>query len=262
MRRLLPLLAILAVVVPAVVLRPGQETGACAQGKAVVPRVDCDSAANQTLESCAATTQSFRSVAARRAGRGLRFSFRRRVARPVAVDVFQVSQGRTVIGQRLVARFRGRRAAFRWSGRGRRGRPLGDGLYFVRFAIRDERGRVDQRRIALQRSRGRFSPRRDFYRRTSCSTLTSFKLERPAFGGRRNRALGISFRVAREGRVRVEVRRRGKVVRRFGARTRRAGLTHRLRLASERLPRGTYEVRLRYVGDQGSLNASLFARRL
>jgi len=93
-------------------------------------------------------------------------------------------------------------------------------------------------------------------------TMTSFKLERPAFGGRRNRALGIAFRVARQGQVRVEVRRAGRVVRRFPARTRRANVTHRLRLGAEGLPRGTYEVRLIYVGDQGSLTAALFAQRL
>jgi hypothetical protein len=125
--------------------------------------------------------------------------------------------------------------------------------------------RAPARRRAPRRPRarnGRFAPRRDFYRRTSCSTLTTFKLERPAFGGRRNRALGISFRVAREGRVAVEVRRGGRVVRRYPARVRRVGVTHRLRLAPEKLARGTYEVRLTYVGDQGTLRSSLFAQRL
>jgi hypothetical protein len=261
--RALPLAAVAVAVLGVATFRPGEETGACAQGNPVVPRVDCDAAGGpQTLESCAATTQSFRTVAARRSARGLRFSFTRRVNRPVRVDVFQVSEGGRVIGQRLVARFSNRTQSFRWSGRGRRGRTLRDGYYFARFVIRDERGRVDTRRVALVRRNGRFAPRRDFYRRTSCSTLTNYKLERPAFGGRQNRALGISFRVAREGRVGVEVLRAGRVVRRFPARVRRGGITHRLRLAPERLPRGTYEVRLTYTGDQGSLRSSLFAQRL
>ena len=262
MTRALPLAAVALAVTGIATFRPGGETGACAQGSAVVPRADCEGTAAQTLESCAATTQSFRTVSARRSGRGLRFAFRRRVDRPVRVDVFQVSQGRVVIGERLVARFARRTGPFRWNGRGRRGRPLSDGIYFVRFSIRDERGRADVRRVALGRRAGRFARRRDFYRRTSCATLTAFKLERPAFGGPRNRPLGIAFRLAREGRVGVEVRRGGRVVRRFGARARRANLTHRLRLTSERLPRGQYEVRLTYAGPQGSLRSSLFSQRL
>lgn len=261
-RRAMPLAAVIVAVAGAASLRPGAETGACAQGAPVVPRADCESAA-QTLESCAATRQSFRSVAVRPVGRGLRLSFVRRVARPVRVEVFQSSVGREVVGQRLVARFSNRRGAFRWSGRSqRRRRAVRDGLLFVRFAMRDERNRPDVRRVALVRRNGRFRLRPEFYRRTSCGTLQSFKLERPAFGGRRNRPLGIAFRVAREGRVTVEVRRGSRVVRRFAARTRRAGITHRLRLPSERLRRGTYEVRLSYAGTQGSLVSSLYAQRL
>src|SRR5690606_32237232 len=118
--------------------------------------------------------------------------------------------------------------------------PVRDGVYFARFRIRDERGRVDERRVALARVNGRFRLRRAFYRRASCATLTAFKLERPVFGGRTSRALGIAFRLRRAGRVAVEVRRRGRVVRRFRATTRRARLTHRLRLPAERLRRGTY----------------------
>jgi hypothetical protein len=51
-------------------------------------------------------------------------------------------------------------------------------------------------------------------------------------------------------------------VRRFGPTTRRARITHRLRLAPERLRRGTYELRLVYTGDQSSLVARLYAQRL
>jgi hypothetical protein len=262
-RRAIPFAAVTLAVAGVVALSPGQETGACAQGPAVVPKADCGATVAQTLERCRATTQSFRSVRVRPSGHGLRLSFTRRVARPVRIDVFQTAVGRQVIGQRLVARFRGRTGAVRWSGRRQRGRRAPrDGVLFVRFSMRDERGRPDARRVALVRRAGRFRLRPEFYRRTSCATLTSFKLERPAFGGRRTRALGIAFRIAREGVVRVEVRRGGRVVRRFGARTRGARVTHRLRLPAERLRRGTYEIRLSYAGDQGSLRASLFALRL
>jgi hypothetical protein len=217
----------------------------------------------QTLESCESVRQNFRTAGVRPRGRGLRFTFTRRVARPVRIDLFQTSQGRQVIGQRLIARFANRTSAVRWSGRRQARRPPPrDGVYFARFTIRDERGRLDQRRVALVRRNGRFALRREFHRRNSCATLTGFKLERPVFGGRRNRPLGVSFRLARQGSVTVEVRRAGRVVRRFPARTRRANVTHRLRLAPERLRRGTYEIRLIYSGDQGSLRSSLYAQRL
>jgi hypothetical protein len=256
-RRAAPVLAAILAATAVIALRPGAESGACAQ-EAVAPRADCEStSAKQTLEQCAATTQSFRSVTVRPRGRGLRISFVRRVNRPVDVDVFQVSAARRVVGQRRVAGFDDRRGAFTWTGR--RG---SDGLYFVRFTVSDEKGRRDEARVALVRRNGRFRLRPAFYRRTSCATLTSFKLERPAFGGRQNRALGIAFRLARAGRVTVEIARGGRIIRRFGPATRVAGKTHRLRLTPERLARGTYQVRLRYSGDQGSLTASLFAQRL
>ena len=263
-RRALPLLAAVLALAGVGAMRPGAETGACAQGTAVVPRADCDRAGGATtLEACAATTQSFLTVGARPSGRGVRFAFTRRVARPVRIDVFQSSAGTQVIGQRLVARFANRRRGFWWSGRSQRGRrAVRDGVLFARFVMRDERGRVDTRRLALSRFRGRFRVRRDFYRRTSCGTLTSFKLRAPVFGGSRRRALGIAFRLVRAGTVAVEVRRAGRVVRRYRATPRSARATHRLILPVGRLRRGLYEVRMRYTGDRGSFVASLYAQRL
>jgi hypothetical protein len=185
------------------------------------------------------------------------------VNRPVRIDVFQTSAGRQVITERLIARFSNRRRGFRWSGRAQRGRrAVRDGVLFARFVIRDERGRVDTRRITLSRYRGRFRPRREFYRRTSCGTLTSFKLTRPVFGGPRRRALGIAFRLARAGTVTVDVRRAGRLVRRYRATARAARTTHRLILPAGRMRRGLYEIQVRYAGDRGSLAASLYAQRL
>jgi hypothetical protein len=137
-----------------------------------------------------------------------------------------------------------------WSGRGRRA-ATGDGTYVVRARIRTPGGRIDERRVALRRSGGRFKAARSFDRRASCGLLSSFKLERPVFGGRSNRALSIAFRLSSPARVRVEVLRNGRVVRRFAESGRRAGITHRLRLASERLRRGNYVVRLTATAPAG-----------
>jgi hypothetical protein len=255
-RRLSPALAAVLAVAGVATLRPGIESGACAQD-AVVPRNDCDDRQTYADQTCAAVRTSFRSVRVRPAGRGLRFAFTRRVARPVRIDVFQASVGRRVIGESRVFRAVATSSPARWSGRGAR-----DGILYARLQIRDERGRTDTRRIALARRNGRFALRPAFYRSTSCATLTAFKLERPVFGGRGARTLGIAFRLARAGRVSIEVRRGGRVVRRFPAAARTANVTHRLRLGARGLRRGRYEVRLRFRGTGGSVRASLYAERL
>ncbi len=205
--------------------------------------------------ACAVNTR-LRSIRATRRGRGLRFGFVRRGAGRVTVDLFRVSEGRRILGNRRVARFAGRPSAFTWSGRGRR---LGDGVYFARFRAAG----AETRRIALRRRAGRFSRRPDFETRNGCAAIRAFKLERPVFGGRTNRALGISYRLNRAARVTVTVTRGGRTVRRFRTTSDRAGRTYRLRLAAERLRRGDHQVRLS-VRPAGAAAASarLTAARL
>ena len=258
MRRVLPLALVAAIVGGTATLRPGAETGACAQGPAVVPRANCNATgAALTVAQCDAVSRSFASVSVRRSGRGLRFAFKRLVDRPASVDVFQVSKGRRVSGEKLVARFRNRTGPFRWNGR--RGT---DGFYVVRFVIADIRGRRDEQRVALVRRGGRFAPAPAFYRRTSCATLTSYRLTRPVFGGSQRRTLEVAFRLARSGSARIDLLRGKRVVRSTAAQTYAAGRFHRRTFSAKGLPPGIYRVRLTYQGDQGSLTATLFARRL
>jgi murein tripeptide amidase MpaA len=204
----------------------------------------------------------FRSVSVRPRGRGLRFSFSRRVNRPVTVSVFQQSVGRSITGERLVARFTRRTRAFNWGGRATSNRKrVQNGYLFARFSIQTPDG-VDVRRLTLRRSRGRFVRRPDFYRRATCDRLPSFKVERPVFGGRTNRALNISFRLDQTARVRLQVVRGTRVVARFGPSTRRAGVTHRLRVDPKRLRAGEYRIRITVEGGARPLTATLVARRL
>lgn len=205
-----------------------------------------------------APTVGFRSATVRPTGRSLRFLVRRAQQRRFDVDVFQQAAGRAIIGNRRVARFASRSGTFRWSGRG-----AVDGEYVVRFTMRLANRRTDVRRVALRRRNGRFTVRPAYYRRASCGVLSSFKLERPVFGGRRNRALGIAFRVATRSRVAIEIIRGKRIVRRFRATTRRAGITHRLRLASEGLRRSEYRVRIVVTPTGATPTVSvLTARRL
>jgi hypothetical protein len=218
-------------------------------GVDVEARAGC---AGSSVTACAADAGFVRAAAVPR-GRRVRFAFTRRARRPVTVEVFQSSTGRRILGNRRIARFTRRSRSFTWNGRRAR-----DGYLFARFRV----GK-DVRRSVLVRRGGRFKRGRDFYRRASCATLAQFKLERPVFGGRRNRALGIAYRVATRARVSVVVRRGRKVVRRFRTRTEDAGETARLRLASEKLRRGRHRVTITVRPDRGvATRASLYAQRL
>ena len=207
---------------------------------------------------CSAAT-GFRSIRVTPRARGLRFTFSRRLNRPVTIAVYRQSAGRRVLGNRRVAIFRNRKRSFTWSGRGAR---VGSGAYFVRLAMPVGAGRSDVRRFALSRSRGRFRPRPAFYRRQSCGVLASFKLERTVFGGRQNRAVDAAFRLTRRARVSIELLRGDRVVRRLGSRTRDSGITHRVRIASERLRRGDYRVRLTIRAGGRTIRTALTARRI
>lgn len=241
---------------------------ACAQGS-VTPRLACPGstpppppafgvkAATPGRAACS-TPALLRSVGVRPSGRGLRVAFARRRAATVTVSVFQSAAGREVLGERLVFRASPRRGPVVWAGRPQGGRAAPrDGVFFVRISARSGRA-SDVRRLALRRSARRFRTERTFARRDGCGAVRAFKLERPAFGGRRNRAVGVSFRLAFEGRATVEVLRGGRVVRRLASAVRRGGVLHRVRLGAERLPRGRYEVRLRF----GSATSSLFVRKV
>lgn len=206
-------------------------------------------------------TAGFRSVSVRRRGGGLRFGLSRSVSAAASVDVFQVSRGRTISGERLVARFTARRGGFGWAGRDRRGKRLRDGYYFARFTIPLARGK-DVRRITLRRAGGRFSTRPSFHARESCGTLRAFKLSRPVFGGTQNRPLGISYRLGEQAQVSVVVLRGSKVVQRFPAGTRTGGRTFRLRLTRAARRRGDYRVRITVRQGARSQTATLTARRL
>jgi hypothetical protein len=200
----------------------------------------------------------FSRAAVRPRGRGLRFDVTPAAGRRFDVAVFRESAGRRVLAERRVARFANRRAAFTWSGRG-----AGDGFYVVRYTARLAGRRTDVRRLALQRVHGRFRARPDYYRHAGCGELVSFKLTRPVFGGRGRRALGISYRLARNAVVSLTVLRGRRVVKRGRTATRRAGVTHRLRLASAGLRRGDYRVRLT-IARPGArpVTATLTSRRL
>ena len=209
------------------------------------------------------TTRAITSASATPSGRLLRFAFR--ATSPVTVDLFRQSSGSQVLGERLVRRFRDVRGAVRWNGRDRRGRALGDGIYIARFSAKAANGLRDTRRIALVRRNGRFARLPAYSGTDGCGIVRSFKLERPVFGGRTNRALNLSFRLGEQATATVTVRRGSRTVRTFRARAYAAGRTHRLRSTVKRstFPRGRYRVVLSVRDARGRVTTrTLTAQRI
>jgi len=225
-----------------------------AQGSDVERRIDCGNGTGPPPPpSACAATAGFSSVAVSARGRGLRIRFARRVSAKATVDLFQQNRGRRILGNRRVALFRNGTSSFAFSGKGST-----DGVYIVRYRVPTDRGRTDFRRLAVERRGGRFRGRPDYYRRASCDDLSSFKLERPVFGGTQNRALNVAYRLGRPGRVTVTVLRGTRVLKRFAAGNRVANRTFRLRIPSEKIKRGDVRVRLKV----GSTTSTLTSRRL
>ena len=218
-------------------------------------------AAPVTGSSACEPSNGFTGVVVKPRGRRLRLDFARRVLRPVTIEVFQASSGRRLLANRRVARFTGRERGVTWNGRSNR-RTVRDGVFFVRFRVRQADGRTDTRRVTVVRRNGRFASSADFYGREVCRVLASAKLAAPVFGGPGTRALGIAFRMARTARVSVTVLKGKRVVKRFSARTRATKTTHRLTLSARGLARGSYRVRIQATGVGRAQTVTLLARRL
>ncbi|MEO8688964.1 MAG: sialidase family protein [Solirubrobacteraceae bacterium] len=239
--------------VPASSGAPGGGTPSATPSSGAAP------SAQDALAACRSRL-TFSSVSARPRGSRADLRFSRRGAAPVQVDVFQSTVGRRVIGERLIARFANRKRSFTWNGRANRpGKRVRDGYLFVRF--RTGGGRGESRRVALRRIAGRLSRRAGFQRRDTCDLLTSYKLQRPAFGGTARRSLGISFRLSRAGTARLRVTRGAHTVKTYSRRL-RANRKQRLRLSARGLPKGDYRFRLVVRSGRLVTRSQLLARRL
>lgn len=234
------------------VYNDGIETQA---SNAEVVEVTGGAAVAGAVANCSSTL-GFRGASAKpeNGGRALRFTYTRRVDRPVTVSLIRQTSGRRILPNRAVRRFRNPERSFAFRGRG-----VPAGYYVARFRM-DLGKRIAIRETAVRRSRGRWRALRPFHRPASCSTLRSFKLGRPVFGGSRSRPLKIDFRLARKARVAITVKRGKKIVRTYKASDRLGRITYHLTLAAEFLRRGNYRAEIRLAGSK--TRSSLFARRL
>jgi len=142
-----------------------------------------------------ASAAGFKSTAVTPKGKTVTFGVERRESQPFTVDVFQQSQGSTVVKERLVARFKNKSAGFKWNGTDRKKRKLKDGNYFVRFTMKQANGMKDIRRATLERRGGKFRKAPDFYQRVDCGIFRALKLSSSVFGGRNRVPLGISYKL-------------------------------------------------------------------
>jgi hypothetical protein len=163
-----------------------------------------------------ASAAGFRSTKVTPKGKSVTFGVDRREQQPFTVDVFQQSQGSTVVKERLVARFTKKAKGFKWNGVDRKKRKLKDGFYFVRFTMKQANGLKDVRRATLERRGGKFRKAPDFYQRIDCGIFKSLKLSSSVFGGRNRVPLGIAYKLELPAKsVKIVVKAGSKTIKTF-----------------------------------------------
>jgi zinc carboxypeptidase len=134
-----------------------------ARGQLVGLALSCGANVTPAPRATCVRPAGFSAVGLARRPRGaLRIAFRRTPgAGKVTVEITQRG--------RRIARMRGRTGPFTWSGK-RRGRHVPNGVYVVRFVVRDAAGRIDSRRVVVRKKGGRFAKRGKLVPRAVCRT--------------------------------------------------------------------------------------------
>jgi hypothetical protein len=230
----------------------------------VCPRSSTGTFAASAGSTCAAAA-ALRAVGAKPVAK------RRRVrltipksTRAEKVDVFQVSTGRHIYRERLIARLLHRSGPFTWNGRANHGgRRATDGFYFAR--VQGPGGSGPGRiiaRVVLQRSHGRWSVRPDFYLRGTCGVLTFAKFERPVFGGARKLPPRFSYQVGHKATVALALYRGTRLVHSFGRHVRQANRTYRVKLGLKGLHSGQYKMLEQVTRGKEKVVIQLISRRI
>ena len=178
------------------------------------------------------------------------------------VDLFQVSKGRRVLREHLIARLNSRNA-ITWNGRRQRGRhrPT-NGYYFARFRVKTPSGFTRYKRVPLRRRHGRWTKQRQFFGTEKCGLLRQVKLTRMVFGGSNRAPLGASFLVSKRTRVVVAVFRGKKRVARYVTKRASNRRIRHVRIKRGVKRRGLYRVRITVGRGAKAERATLYSRRI
>jgi hypothetical protein len=190
-------------------------------------------------------------------GRGLGFAVKARTESPVTAELLRVASLRRLRRPRMLERVT-RAGGFTMAG------PRANGVYVARISTLTPGGRVDVRRFAFVRRRGRFHRLRSYVTPERCELLRSVALSGPAFGGRRKpHRLGVSVRTVEPARAVLRLRRGRRTLRRLRLGTVRPERARRVRLRARGLRRGRYAVELSVTARDGRVErARLGANRL
>jgi hypothetical protein len=174
-------------------------------------------------------------------------------------QVFQLSRGSRILTKRRVGRLSAGSGEATWNGRTPRGKAVPNGFYLVRVTTGGK-----TRQLVFQRRGGRFVARPDFQTGSSCDVLRSLQVRSPVFGGRKNVAAAVSFRLTQNmTTVRIDALRGKKVVRRVTRREAVAGRTYKVAIPARGLKKGTYTIRITGIrGGRPVTIAAVTAQKL
>lgn len=122
--------------------------------------------------------------------------------------------------------------------------------------------RPDLRQLVFQRQRRRFAARPAHALRDSCGILRAFRLSSPVFGGKKRRALKISYVLGGASDVEISVSRGSALALAVPRARRPAGQNLKVPLPAKGLKRGRYKVTIRVVRGTQITTATLTARLL
>jgi PKD repeat protein len=191
---------------------------------------------------------AFSTVSVKPSGKGLQFNFAKTANKPVSVEVFQATKGKT----KRITKFSGKTASFKWKGKKR----LKKGTYFVRITGQNSNNQLDDRFFPLTFSK-KFRKTKAFTRKGSCQLVSLFRLSAPAFG----KALQIGVATTEAADVEVRVLRGKKTVKRFTAKA-TANRASSFTLSGKKLKKGVYKIVLKASGGGQSKTDTLYARKL
>jgi hypothetical protein len=207
---------------------------------------------NALIACQSAADTGFSSLKVTRAGKGLKFEGTARGGNGAFLtEIYQVAKGRSASKPKKVASFTVT-GSYTWNGKPKKGK-LSAGTYYAQMSARGTGAREDVRAVGLTRSKTAFKLRKPFQRPDTCSEISLFRLDSPAFGPKRK--LTASFTLTQPGTATIEVRRGKKRVARITRKAPTANRLQKVAISPKKLRKGEYKIILRAGGKTETLNA-------